>query len=155
MKCVFLLALVVAGAIACGGGGGGGGGGGSGGGGGGGGGGAGPGPGPGRGPSRSRGRSRGRSRSRSRDRGKRAVKLEQIQRRWADEVENNLLPSKFQAFDVNEDGKITIDEFVETLNIPLQKAKELLKIADNNEDEMVSCQEFVEAELKFDGEPSC
>ena len=122
MKCVFLLALVVAGAIACGGGGGGGGGNDGGGGGGGGG---------------------------NRD------KLKKRQRRWADEVENNLLPSKFQAFDVNEDGKITIDEFVETLNIPLRKAEELLKIADNNEDEMVSCQEFVEAELKFDGEPSC
>ncbi|XP_074651174.1 uncharacterized protein LOC141905946 [Tubulanus polymorphus] len=59
------------------------------------------------------------------------------------------IPNNFDFFDINEDGKISLDEFAAALDMDDEDAKFLMHQADKNEDSFVDKEEFKAAPWPF------
>ncbi|XP_074660120.1 uncharacterized protein LOC141912690 [Tubulanus polymorphus] len=59
------------------------------------------------------------------------------------------IPNNFDFFDVNEDGKISLDEFSAAMELDDDDAKFLMRKADKNEDSFVDEEEFKAAPWPF------
>ena len=77
------------------------------------------------------------------------------------EQDNNVFlptfPHDFAEYDTNNDNKITLEEFAAATNLKIgsKNLRELFEAADANDNGEISCKEFEEAPLPYDGPPVC
>jgi hypothetical protein len=75
-----------------------------------------------------------------------------------DEPQNRLpFPDKFQNYDLDTSGKITLEELAKAISVD-EHSKETLKafkLADQNGDGGINCKEFEKAPYLFEHKPTC
>ena len=66
-------------------------------------------------------------------------------------------PERFLDYDINKDGKITLEELAKATNIKEHSkgTEEAFKEADRNQDGGVDCDEFITAPYLFKHRPTC